>query len=252
MPEILQASLPVTEAAPVAETAPVQSSVCEILLLAQPSSGANVQLEIFAGCKPEQMVTVTHAGLSFSVLTDSKGAASVNFPAMQSNAEVTVTFADRSSNIAELSVPGMDAVTRAGVSWRGGMDLDLNAIEYGAALGSEGHVSPDSPRSYRTSRIKGGGYLVQLGDPSLPRGSFAEVYTLPVNRNQERGTIALSILIDDAAPVCGQTIEAKTSRTRDGRSAGVRNVRFAVPACGTVAGAIPLSGAIDDIRVAGR
>ncbi len=250
-PVILQASLPTTPVAPVI-TAPIQNSNCAILLDARTRNGAMIELSINAGCKAAQMVTIEHGGISFSVLTDAAGTASVSLPAMEETAEVTVRFEDQSSATTQIEVRDIAGVIRAGVSWQSGMDLDLNAYEYGAAVGTEGHVSPQSPRDYRTSRIKGGGYLLQLGDPTLARGALAEVYTIPVNRNQQRGTVAMSILISNTGAVCGQSISAKTSRTREGRSAGVRNVRFTVPDCGTVAAQITLPGAIDDIRLAGR
>lgn len=251
-PEILQASLPETLPVSPNVSLPSGQSACNIALSGASRSGANVQLQINAACKPLKMATITHAGIVFSVLTDENGAATVTFPAMEDEARISVEFDDQSSATTTVSVRGMDAVIRAGVSWRGNMNLDLNAIEFGAAVGSEGYITPQSPRDYRSSRIKGGGYLVQLGDPALEGGALSEVYSLPVARNQQRGTVELSILIDDAAQLCGQVVAAQTSRTREGLAAIVRNVRFNVPTCGTVAGQITLPGAIDDIRLARR
>ncbi len=251
-PQVLQASLPATPEAPII-TAPVQNSVCEIALSATAQSGANIALDINAGCKPNQMVTIEHAGIAFSVLTNAQGVASVILPAMEAQAEINVMFDDQSSTTTTVAVRNLDTLVRAGVSWQGAMDLNLTAVEFGASIGSEGHVSASTPRDYRTSRVKGGGYLLQLGDPSLERGALAEVYTIPTSRNQQRGTIAMSLVIADVAPVCGQTISAKTVRTRDNRSAGVRNVRFTVPSCTTIlSGPVALPGAIADIRLAGR
>ena len=234
------------------QTAPEQNSACTIVLTATERSGAVIGLELSAPCKADQMVTIDHAGISFSVMTDAQGEAKVQFPAMEQNAEITAVFRDQSRASTEITIRNMDTVVRAGVSWQADIDLDLNAFEFGAASGSDGHINAITPRDMRTSRIKGGGYLVQLGDPSLNSGALAEVYTLPVSRNAQRGTIALSIVIEDAAAVCGQSITAKTVRTRDDLSAGIRNVRYTVPACGTITGQIQLPGAITDIRLAGR
>jgi len=250
-PEVLQASLP-TPPEPQDFMTLFRQNTCDIELSSAVRSGANVQLQISAACKPSKMVTVSHAGIVFSVLTDEQGAASVTFPAMEQVAQISVTFEDQSTASTSVNMRGMDEVVRAGVSWQANINLDLIAIEFGAAIGSDGYISPQSPRDFRTSRIKGGGYLVQLGDSTLDGGALAEVYTLPVARNQQRGTIELTILIDDVAPVCGQVIEAQTIRTREEMAAIVRNVRFNVPACGTVAGQIALPGAIDDIRLARR
>ena len=251
-PQIQQASLTVAPVAP-AITAPVQNSACDIAISTSVRSGAMIALEINAACKPNQRVTIEHAGIAFSVLTDAQGKAAVTLPAMQANAEIKVMFEDQTESRTVVAVPNMDSVVRAGVSWQANMNLDLNAIEFGAAIGSEGYVTPASPRDYRSSRVKGGGYLVLLGDKSLDHGALAEVYTMPTIRNQKRGTIAMSIVISDVAPVCGQTISAKTVRSRDGGSAGIRNIRFTVPSCTTIiSGPIALPGAIDDIRLAGR
>ncbi|MCF6273312.1 MAG: hypothetical protein L3J37_09025 [Rhodobacteraceae bacterium] len=249
--DIQQASLPTVTEAPVS-TAPAQNSSCTISLSARALRGAMVELDIDAGCKPNQIATITHAGLAFSVLTDENGQISQSFPAMEENAGITVTFADESSASTEVMIADIADVERAGVSWKSGLNLDLNAFEYGAAVGSEGHVSPQSPRDPRTSRLKGGGYLLQLGDPSLDGGALTEIYTMPISRNQQRGTVTISILIEDSSQVCGEKITAKTSRTREGRRAGIRNVRYTAPACGEASANISLPGAIDDIRLAGR
>ena len=251
LPETVQVASIFTADVPIV-TAPVQQSTCAIELTAAARSGANIQLDILSACKPGQMVNISHAGIEFSAMTDSQGAARVAFPAMERDAEVTVTFADLSSQTTNLTVRDTDSFVRAAISWQANINLDLNAFEFGAANGADGHVYAQQPRDYRTSRIKGGGYLIQLGDPALTGGAFAEIYSLPVVRSQQRGTIELSILLDDAAQVCGQVIQAQTSRTREGLTAVVRNVRFNVPECGTVTGQITLPGAIDDIRVAGR
>lgn len=251
-PQILEASLSVTPEAPVITT-PAQNSSCEIQLSAVARSGANIALDITAACKPNQMVTIEHSGLAFSMLTDAQGAASVLVPAMEAEAEISVRFEDQSRQSTQVSLSDMNSVVRTGVSWQANMNLDLSAIEFGAALGSEGHITPETPRDYRASLLGGGGYLLQLGDPSLAHGALAEVYTLSTTSNQQRGTIALSIVLKDVAPVCGQTILAKTVRSLDDRSARIRSVRFTVPSCNTiVSGPIALPGAVDDIRIAGR
>lgn len=250
-PSAQQASLE-TPATPPAGAAPTQNSTCNIGLTTNASRGANISVDILAACKPNQMVTIQHSGLAFSLLTDAQGAAHTVMPAMAAYADVSVVFADGSQAIASLAVSDIDSILRVGVSWANTMNLDLHAIEFGAAVGSEGRVSAAAPRDYRTSRLKGGGYLVQLGDPTLAGGQLAEVYTIPVARGQQRGTIALSVILDNPATVCGQSILAKTVRSREGQSASVRNVRFTVPACGNLSSQIELRGAVNDIRLAGR
>jgi hypothetical protein len=253
-PQVMNASLPSASAAPSPViTAPAQSSACAITLSTTVRREATIALDINAACKPNQMVTIEHAGIAFSVLTDAQGKASVELPAMQAEATVNVRFEDQSTSSTTLTVRDVNTVIRAGVSWQGDMNLDLTAIEFGAAIGSEGYITPATPRDYRSSRLKGGGYLTLLGDPGLAGGALAEVYTIPTTRNRQRGTIALSVVLKDVAPVCGQTIRAKTVRSRQNGNAGIRNVRFKVPGCDTIlSGAIPLPGAIDDIRLAGR
>lgn len=229
-----------------------QNSGCGINLTVNAGQGAVIEADILAACKPYQMVTIQHAGLAFSLLTDAQGAAHTSLPALEASADVTVMFADGSQATSSLTIRDIDNVLRVGVSWSNGMNLDLQAIEFGAAAGSEGRVNAAAPRDYRTSRIKGGGYLTQLGDPTIADGKLAEVYTIPVAHDQQRGTIALSIILDNPATVCGQSILAKTVRSHEGQSPGIRSVRFTVPACGNLSSTMELPGAVNDLRLAGR
>lgn len=248
---IVQASLLASPLSPTV-TAPVQNSACDIVIGASEQSGAMIGLEILAICKPDQMVTISHSGLSYSVMTNAQGYVITQMPAMVRDATVEVRFADQSSASTDLTITALDTVVRIGVSWQASMDLDLNALEFGAATGSEGHIWAQAPSDFRTSRFKGGGYLLQLGDPGLERGALAEVYTLPVSRTQERGTVSMSLTLKDSTNICGQSVTAKTVRTREDGSAGIRNIRFTIPPCGTATSAFVIPSAVDDIRLAGR
>ncbi len=243
---IQQASLE-TQTHTTVPVSPAQNSACNIDLTANSTRGANIVVDVMAPCKPAQMVTIDHAGLAFSVLTDQQGAARVTIPALEANAGVSVQFTDGSRASTNVSVQDVDSMVRVGLSWENGMDLNLNANEFGNAS----QVSAQSPRSYRTARLQGGGYLVQLGDPTLAGGKQAEVYSIPVAR-QQRGTIALSVVLDNPTAMCGRSILAKTVRSRTGQSARMSSIRFTVPACGGLDRQIELPGAVNNIRLAGK
>jgi len=228
-------------------TRPAQNSTCNIDLSAERARGSNIAVSVSAPCKPAQMVTFEHAGLAFSMLTDQQGTANVVIPALETNAEISVMFTDGSQATTGVAIPDIDGVMRVGLTWENGMNLDLQANEFG----STSLVNAQSPRDYRSARLQGGGYMMLLGDPSLAGGKQAEVYSIPIAR-QQRGTIALSVVLDNPDTVCGRSILAKTVRSRTGQTARMSSIRFTVPACGTVDSQIILPGAVSNIRLAGR
>ena len=232
---------------------PQFSSACEIFLDPSVRSGANILLFLIAECKPNMPVTISHAGLEFTILTGPDGTANIVVPALQRTAEITATFADGSSESTVALVTQINDVTRAAVTWRGDADLDLHAFEYGAVQGSDGHVWSGAARDYRSARLKGGGYLVELGDKSIEGGALAEVYTMPLGRSVQRGSISMTLEINNGDAVCGTDISARTLRTRADNDAGSRRIRFTVPNCGDGTMAkFSVPGAVDDIRLAAQ
>ncbi|MCF6304740.1 MAG: hypothetical protein L3J33_05160 [Rhodobacteraceae bacterium] len=244
---------PQTETNPVAIVPVPQLSTCEIFLDPSVRTGANILLFLIAECKPEMPVTISHAGMEFTILTDAAGTANVVVPALQRTAEITATFEDGSSQSTVALVTQISDVTRAVVTWRGNADLDLHAFEFGARPGTEGHVWPGSARDYRSARLRGGGYLVELGDKSIEGGALAEVYTMPLGRLVTRGTVTMTLEVNNGSEVCGSDISARTIRTRPDNSAGLKRIRFTVPGCGGGALAqFRVAGAVDDIRLAAQ
>jgi len=230
-----------------------QLSTCEIFLDPSVRSGANILLFLIAECKPNMPVTISHAGLEFTILTDAAGTANVVVPALQRTAEITATFEDGSSQSTVALVTQITDVTRAAVTWRGDADLDLHAFEFGAVAGSDGHVWSGSARDYRSARLTGGGYLLELGDKTIEGGALAEVYSMPLGRGLARGTVAMTLEVNNGSEVCGNDISARTLRTRPDNSAGLRRIRFTVPGCGGGALAqFRVNGAVDDIRLAAQ
>ncbi|MBL4807472.1 MAG: hypothetical protein JKY31_09295 [Rhodobacteraceae bacterium] len=229
-----------------------QQSVCEISLDPSVRRGANILLFIIAPCKPEMPVTLAHAGLEFTILTDIEGTASVVIPALERTAEITATFADGSSATTVALVSDINDVTRAAITWRGEADLNLHAFEYGAIEGDDGHIWSGAARDFRTARLRGGGYLVELGDKSIEGGAMAEVYTMLLGRSVERGIVTMSLEINNGDSVCGSDVSARTIRTRSDNSAGSRSIRFTLPNCGGAISQMTVPGAIDDIRLVAR
>ncbi len=228
-----------------------QASICEVSLDPAIRDNAMILLFITAECKPQMPVTISHAGMEFSVLMGDDGTASISFPALERVAEIDVTFADGTQASTQAIVPRIDQMTRIAVSWRGDADLDLHAFEYGAAEDDEGHVWSGAPRSPQVARNTGG-YLLELGEPGIVDGAHAEVYTMPIRRDQRRGIVAMSLEIADGTPVCSGGIAATTIAMRNNDSAVARHIRFNTPTCGMNQLHIAIPRAVNDIRLAGR
>lgn len=237
---------------PQVDVAVEQHTTCDIMLDLSVRSGANILLFVTAECRPNAPVTIAHAGLEFTVLTDDAGTANVVFPAMERAAGISATFVDGLSTETTAIVPRIDEVTRAAVTWRSAVDLDLHALEYGAARGTEGHVWSGAPRDARTARVNGGGYLDVLGDPGIEGGAMTEVYTMPIGRSQQRGVVVMSLEILDGSPVCGANITANTVRSQGQDGASARSIRFKMLGCDQNQTNITIPRAVADIRLAGR
>ncbi len=226
-------------------------TACDISLDTLLRPGAEIELIIGAACRPNQMFTVTHAAIAFSEMTGADGTAIVQFPALERSADISVEFADGASSTTSLIVPDTETILRAGISWRGVADIELNAYEFGAPANSPGHISPQTPRDYRAARILGGGFLTELGSLDVAGAAHASVYSMPLSRATPDGIITLSLRMGDAGADCGGSTELTTFRSENA-AAFARQQSVQLAACGAVLPTAELMGLVDDLWTAAR
>lgn len=175
-----------------------------------------------APCHPEERVVFSHAGLSFTLLTDAAGNASVTIPAMATDAKVDAGFASGEVLSAERNVPDLETLRRVALS--GGGELRLNAFENGAARGADGHYSIErsgDPTAADSATV------VTLGDATMEDAKVVEVYTASA------GAKSVEIEADGLATAdsCGRTAKARIISMVAGKPGMNEVLSQAMPSC---------------------
>lgn len=249
---LLPSVLPVAEmvALDTPEAADTLTPVCDITANARPVAAAMVNLTLNAQCLPNERVTVHHSGLLFNETTDENGALDVMVPAMAQNATFVVAFTNGEGAVAQATVEELIDFDRVALQWKGDTGFELHAREFGADYGSEGHVWSGALRDLSFAVTGKGGYISQLGDPDVPDGLLAEVYTFPTNATQNSGDVDLSVETEVANNNCGLEIEAQALQTKSGNDITSRDLTLSVPDCDAAGSFLVLNNLFEDLKVA--
>jgi hypothetical protein len=248
----------VTEAAPEPQIAPMTDAPalsplglpCGLTVEATAQPAAMVALDIMDPCQPETALRVEHSGMTIEAMTDAMGLLTLDIPAFETPAFFTVRMDDESERSLLVPVPDLGDYDRIGIAWTGAAELDLHAMEFGARFGEDGHVWSDNPRGADAARNGEGGFLVQLGDPSLPQPMLAQVYTLPRATLSEANTVRLSLDAEITEANCGTPTEALTLRSEAAGRVDVTPLTFTHPGCDAVGDFLVLQNLLGDLRLA--
>jgi hypothetical protein len=225
---------------------PVLAQQCPVSLdlLVEPS--AMIGLTLLAPCQPNARVVLLHAGLAVTGKTSGTGTLFASLPAFDSDAEVSVRFADGQVVTATVAVPEAASLRRFGVQWQGDDAFQLNAFENGAAYGEIGHVSAADPQRPLAGKAQIGGFLSVLGDDGVAQPMLAEVYTYPAASDASvrivieaaitKGTCAREILGETLADVGGDVT--------------ITDLTLAMPDCSAVGDILVLKNLDPDLKIA--
>lgn len=175
-----------------------------------------------APCHPEERVVFSHAGLSFTLLTDAAGSVAVTIPAMATEATVDAGFASGEVLSAERQVPDLDTLRRVALSGAG--DLRLNVFEDGAAYGAAGHISSDlagNPAGPDAAAF------VTLGDAAMDDPKLVEIYTASAGAK----SVAVEAEAEATAESCGRTVKARIVSMAAGKTGINETLSQAMPGC---------------------
>ena len=231
------------------DRAPV-AAACAPELSAEPAPGALVALRIVAGCHPASAVTIHHAGMIFSTVTDDAGRLDLDLPALKSPALVIVEIMGQNA-LATVEVPDLGEYDRAVLQWQGSTPVALHALENGATYGADGHVWSGAPGSQEALMAGLGGTLVSLGDAAAPMQLFAEVYSFPSGLSP-RSEIALNVEAEVTGAACGTAIAAQTIQIAPGQPALARDLSLTLPGCEATGEFLVLSNMLRDLTLASR
>lgn len=235
------------------DTVQVQGGfACDIQMTAQATIAAMVNLELHAVCLPDTRVTLHHNGLMISEMTDAQGDLFVTVPAM---AEMAVFMADLGGGqgaVASVQVSSLQFYDRAAVQWQGQSGLHLHALEFGADFGGDGHVWDEQAGSLEKTIRGEGGFLTQMGDPTLPESLQAQVYTYPSGTTARTGDIALEIEAEVTATNCGRDVAAQSMQVSEARQPHVQELQLSMPDCDAVGDFLVLKNVLEDLKVASK
>jgi len=220
---------------------------CGLSVGGEAMQGAMVALDIMAPCRPEMQVEIEHAGLVVSAATDAAGLLTLDIPAFETPAFLTVRMADGEEAMVVTGVPDLGDIGRVAVSWQGDQRIELHAFENGAEFGGAGHVSPDAPGSMGATASGTGGFLTPLGDADLPAAHRALVYSYP---RTLRDGLRLSVDVPVHADNCGRQLRAKSHQIRPDGGVASQPITLAMPGCDSPGGYLVLQNLFDGRRLA--
>lgn len=225
---------------------------CLVDLTGESFAAALVTLQLSAPCHTMARVDFKHDGMSFSAMTDADGKIDILVPALSESAMFIAMMEDGNGAAVEMEIDTLAFYDRSVVQWTGGPGVELHAFEYGAQWGDDGHVWAGAPREVVVAARGEGGFLTTLGDPAIPGGHMAEVYTFPTGTARVGGDVALSIEVEVTAGNCNRDLSARVIEVTDAQAGKPGELTLAMPGCDAVGDFIQLKNLVSDLKIAAR
>lgn len=229
---------------------PQPSADCTATLTADPTAAAMVQLEVQAPCHVKERLTVHHAGMMFTEVTDEDGQLSLKVPALSENALFMVSFATGKTLVAQTEVTSLGFYDRAVVQWEGDVTLQIHALEFGADYGGERHVWAENQGSVQKTVSGLSGFITRYGDASSPEALFAEVYTFPSLTSKTEGQVHLSVEAEVTSKNCSKGVEAQSIQYSGDHGLNVQDLVLQMPDCDDFGGYLVLKNLLEDLTIA--
>ncbi|MCB5199257.1 hypothetical protein LGQ03_08385 [Loktanella sp. TSTF-M6] len=230
----------------------VEIADCNPKMAAQVLPIAMVQITLTDTCRPNEAVTIHHRGMMFQNLTDDDGALVVTVPALARNALFVADFGTGLGAAASADVSDIDQYDRAVLQWQGAEDIQLHALEFGAAYFEDGHIWNGATGDLAAAEFGTGGVLTPLGDPAISDGFMAEVYTFPSGSNARDGNVALSVEAEVTAGNCGRQVAAQSLQVVPGKPTDATDLVMSMPDCDAVGEFLVLNNMFEDLTLAAR
>jgi len=220
---------------------------CGLSVTAEAMPGAMAALYIMEPCAPNARVTITHGPLVFATRTDAMGLLTLDIPALETPAFLSVRIEDGAAATALVGLPDLIDYARVAITWEEDRGLQLHAFESGAEFGDPGHIWQEAPGSVAEAVIGTGGFLTWLGDDMLGAPQLAQVYTVP---RALRDDLALSVEVPVTEGNCGQPVRAQSIAIAPDGEVAATPVSFTLPGCDTVGEYLLLQNLFQDMRLA--
>ncbi|MEM7060045.1 MAG: hypothetical protein AAF557_20885 [Pseudomonadota bacterium] len=153
---------------------------------------AQSTISIVAPCHANTVAELTYSGLRFAVPLDRDGEGSVTALGFEPNSAALLIFDNGEKVDFDLPFKGIARISRVALVWDMPINLELNALEFGANTGDEAHVWSGNPRSFKDVRKNGGGYLTAFrGNAGV--GQNVQIYTHYSRNGAQSGIVQLMI-----------------------------------------------------------
>ena len=153
---------------------------------------AMTEILVTSPCHADTVAALTYSGVEYAISLDGLGEGRIMSYGFDANTSALITFNDGETLDFDLPFRGIDRVTRVAMVWDTSVALGLNALEFGARLGSAGHIHGGNPRSFNVARRDHGGFLTRYR-PVAGIGDNVEIYTFWHQRSSGPGVVKLSI-----------------------------------------------------------
>ncbi len=226
------------------------SASCAAEMKATPSGNGMIRISLYAPCNGSEPVTLRHAGLGFTEVNTSTGRLTVELPALTATANVEVILQSGVRISTQVNVPDAEAYRRVVLVWRGETGLHIHAQEFGAALGTVGHVWAGAPGRPDLGANARGGYMMVLGNRELGNATRAEVYTFPAALTDREGVVRLSVQAEINNTNCGGMLAAETLQPDGFGGVISSDLTLRVPDCNKVGEYLVLKNILRDLKIA--
>jgi len=163
------------------------------------TAGGRTKIAVKSSCRANQTFEVKYGPIVTARALDGAGSAEVLLDLfLGSAAAATLTLADGEQLPLALAAQDLGDVTKVAIIWKSKVNLDLNAFEYAATTGEEGHVWAGAPRDAAAAAAlvardgRGHGFMSSTDD-GQHEGAKVEVFTLMRSKGQDKGTIAMAL-----------------------------------------------------------
>lgn len=238
--------------APLIDAALASRADCNVTMSVSAMPLAMLQVVVMAPCHPNSSFVVHHQGMQFTVLTDMKGQALFQSPALAHDAFVIVAFEDGLGAAAQATVSDLADFDRAVLQWQGKSDLQLHALEFGATYNEPGHIWQAAAGGTHLLNDGEGGYLMRLGAEVADDPLLAEVYTFPSGKVSRDGNVILNAEVAVTQANCGRELVAQSIQFSPTLGQSAVDLIMTMPDCDAIGELLVLKNMFQDLTLAQR
>jgi hypothetical protein len=221
-------------------------NVCPVTLDLVAKPVAMIGISLVAACHGNERVVVQQDGLTFTALTNATGGLFLDMPALTTNAQVALVFADGTRTTSQIALPEMAELRRFAIQWQQDDAFLLHGFEGGAGYGTPGDVWAENTRAPSALLPASQGFMTLLGDGAAPAPLMAAVYTYPADA-AVRSDIVVEAAVEQAT--CGRELLGQTLISTGGK-VQVQDLAVTMPECDANGGYLVLKNLAPTTNIA--